>query len=50
MDQHGDGESSWMDAMGSDWSEDWMSEWSFLVVHDDCGMEDGNGEECCSEG
>ena len=20
-----------MDAMGSDWSEDWISEWSFLV-------------------
>ena len=31
MDQCGDGESSWTDAMGLDWSEDWMSEWSFLV-------------------
>ena len=31
MDQHGDGESSWTDAMGSDWSENRMSEWSFLV-------------------
>ena len=31
MDQCGDGESSWTNAMGSDWSEDWMLEWSFLV-------------------
>ena len=31
MDQCGDGESSWTDAMGSDWSEDQISEWSFLV-------------------
>ena len=31
MDQCGDGESSWTDAMGSDWSEDWISEWSFSV-------------------
>ena len=31
MDQCGDRESSWTDAMGSDRSEDWMSEWSFLV-------------------
>ena len=31
MDQHGDGESSWMDAMGLDQSEDQISEWSFLV-------------------
>ena len=31
MDQHGDGELSWMDAMGSDQSEDRMSEWSFSV-------------------
>ena len=31
MDQHGDGESSWTDAMGSDRSEDRISEWSFLV-------------------
>ena len=30
-DQHGDGESSWTDAMGSDRSEDWISEWSFSV-------------------
>ena len=31
MDQCGDGESSWTDAMGSDRSEDQISEWSFLV-------------------
>ena len=31
MDQHGDRESSWTDAMGSDRSEDWMSKWSFSV-------------------
>ena len=31
MDQCGDGELSWMDAMGSDRSEDQISEWSFLV-------------------
>ena len=31
MDQCRDGGSSWMDAMGSDWSEDWISEWSFSV-------------------
>ena len=27
----GDRELSWMDAMGSDRGEDWMSEWSFSV-------------------
>ena len=31
MDQCRDGELSWMDAMGLDWSEDWILEWSFLV-------------------
>ena len=31
MDQCGDGESSWTDAMGSDQSEDRISEWSFSV-------------------
>ena len=31
MDQRGDGELSWTDAMVLDWSEDQMSEWSFLV-------------------
>ena len=31
MDQSGDGELSWTDAMGLDQSEDWMSEWSFSV-------------------
>ena len=31
MDQCGDGELSWTDAMGSDESEDWISEWSFSV-------------------
>ena len=31
MDQHRDRESSWTHAMGSDWSEDQISEWSFLV-------------------
>ena len=31
MDQCGDGESSWTDAMGLDQSEDQISEWSFLV-------------------
>ena len=31
MDQHRDGESSWMDGMGSDWSEDQILEWSFSV-------------------
>ena len=31
MDQCGDGESSWMDVMGSDWSEDQILEWSFSV-------------------
>ena len=31
MDQCGDGELSWMDAMGSDRSEDQISEWSFSV-------------------
>ena len=31
MDEHRDGELSWMDAMRSDRSEDWISEWSFLV-------------------
>ena len=31
MDQHGDGESSWMDAMGLDRSKDQILEWSFLV-------------------
>ena len=31
MDQHRDGESSWMDAMGEDQSEDQISEWSFSV-------------------
>ena len=31
MDQCGDGELSCTDAMGLDWSEDWISEWSFLV-------------------
>ena len=31
MDQHGDGELSWVDAMGLDQSEDRISEWSFLV-------------------
>ena len=31
MDQHGDRESSWMDAVGLDRSEDRISEWSFLV-------------------
>ena len=30
-DQCGDGSSSWMDAMGSDQSEDWILEWSFSV-------------------
>ena len=30
-DQCRDGELSWMDAMGSDRSEDWISEWSFSV-------------------
>ena len=27
-DQHGDGELSWTDVMGLDWSEDWILEWS----------------------
>ena len=31
MDQHRDGESSWTDAMGLDWGEDRISEWSFSV-------------------
>ena len=31
MDQCGDRESSWTDAMGSDQSEDWILEWSFSV-------------------
>ena len=31
MDQRRDGESSWMDAMGLDWSEDQILEWSFLM-------------------
>ena len=31
MDQCGDGELSWMDAMGLDRSEDQMSEWSSSV-------------------
>ena len=31
MDQCGDGESSWMDAIGSDQSEDRILEWSFSV-------------------
>ena len=31
MDQRGDRESSWTDAIGLDWSEDWILEWSFLV-------------------
>ena len=31
MDQCGDRESSWTDAMGSDQSEDRISEWSFSV-------------------
>ena len=31
MDQHGDGESSWTDAMGLDQSKDRILEWSFLV-------------------
>ena len=30
-DQCRDRELSWMDAMGSDQSEDWILEWSFLV-------------------
>ena len=30
-DQCGDGESSWTDVMGSDWSEDQILEWSFSV-------------------
>ena len=31
MDQCGDRESSWTDAMGLEWSEDQISEWSFSV-------------------
>ena len=31
MDQCGDGESSWTDAMGLNWSDNRMLEWSFLV-------------------
>ena len=31
MDQHGDRELNWADAMGSDQSKDRILEWSFLV-------------------
>ena len=31
MDQHGDGESSWVDAVRSEWSDEQMSERSFLI-------------------
>ena len=43
MDQCGDGELSWMDAMGLDRSEDQMSEWSssvsIMIVAQRTGME-----------
>ena len=43
MDQRGDGESSWTDAMGSDQSEDRILEWSFsvsiMIVAQRTGME-----------
>ena len=49
MDQRGDRESSWTDAMGSDRSElDVKVE--FLSFHDDHSVGDGDGEECCLEG
>ena len=31
MDQCGDGELSWADAIGSEWSDKRMSEWSFSM-------------------
>ena len=31
MDQCGDGESSWVDAIGSEWSDEWMLEQSFSM-------------------
>ena len=31
MDQCGDGESSWADAIGLEWSDERMSEWSFSM-------------------
>ena len=31
MDQCGDRELSWVDAIGSEWSDEWMSERSFLM-------------------
>ena len=30
-DQHGDGELSWVDAIRSEWSDEWMLEQSFLM-------------------
>ena len=43
MDQCGDGESSWTDAMGLDQSEDQMSEWSssvsIMIMAQRMGME-----------
>ena len=43
MDQYGDGDSSCVDVMGSEWSEDQISEWSFLmsimIVMQRTGME-----------
>ena len=30
-DQHGDGELSWVDAIGLEWSDEWMSEQSFSM-------------------
>ena len=31
MDQRGDGELSWVDAIGLELSDEWMLEWSFLM-------------------
>ena len=31
MDQHGDGELSWADVIRSEWSDEWISEQSFLM-------------------
>ena len=55
MDQHGDGKLSWVDGIGSEQSDDWMSEQSYLmsimIMAQRAGMERNvawRGDASCS--